>query len=202
MGRPWSKPARPHRATIIVMSGILTELERATALQHLETSATHYEQVVSVVPEELWKVKPDENVWSPAEAAEHIVVTERAITQLIAMRLPHSAERALTDEVRRVDAMIVPRVSSAATAFQAPDFLRPTNCFPDRASCLKAFLEVRSALIEFVHTCQVPLRKNVVPHPALGDLDGYQWILLAAAHCIRHTRQVEQTVTALKNRPA
>jgi hypothetical protein len=34
------------------------------------------------------------------------------------------------------------------------------------------------------------LRAHVVAHPALGPLDGYQWILTVAAHTERHTKQI------------
>ena len=27
-------------------------------------------------------------------------------------------------------------------------------------------------------------------HPALGPLDGYQWVLFLAAHSVRHTKQI------------
>jgi len=30
----------------------------------------------------------------------------------------------------------------------------------------------------------------VVEHPALGALDGYQWVLFLAAHGVRHTKQI------------
>ena len=30
----------------------------------------------------------------------------------------------------------------------------------------------------------------MAPHPEMGVMDGYQWLLLIAAHCERHTAQI------------
>jgi hypothetical protein len=40
-----------------------------------------------------------------------------------------------------------------------------------------------------------------VDHPVLGPLDGYEWILAAAAHSERHTKQILE-VKADPNFPA
>jgi hypothetical protein len=31
-----------------------------------------------------------------------------------------------------------------------------------------------------------------MPHPALQTIDGYQWVLLLAAHSARHTAQIDE----------
>ena len=36
------------------------------------------------------------------------------------------------------------------------------------------------------------LRGRVIPHPALGPWDGYQWLLAAGSHCFRHTGQIRE----------
>ncbi|MEO8131703.1 MAG: hypothetical protein ABI822_31705, partial [Bryobacteraceae bacterium] len=45
-----------------------------------------------------------------------------------------------------------------------------------------------------------PLRWKIVPHFALGALDGYQWLVFLGAHCDRHVRQLE-AVKALPGFP-
>ena len=36
----------------------------------------------------------------------------------------------------------------------------------------------------------------VEKHPALGELDGHQWVMLIAAHGARHTAQIEEVKSA------
>lgn len=66
----------------------------------------------------------------------------------------------------------------------------PAARFADRAALTAAFKERRDRTIAFVEKTPAELRLYVVKHPALGELDAYQWILLIAAHSERHTRQL------------
>jgi len=43
--------------------------------------------------------------------------------------------------------------------------------------------------------------QHVFDHPALGPLDGYEWVLAVAAHTERHTKQILE-VKADANFPA
>ena len=46
--------------------------------------------------------------------------------------------------------------------------------------------------MDYVHTTNDDLRDHFGPHPMLGTLDAYQWILLISAHSERHTKQIEE----------
>jgi hypothetical protein len=37
-----------------------------------------------------------------------------------------------------------------------------------------------------------------IPHPRLGDLDVYQWLLFVGGHEARHTAQIREVATAVK----
>jgi hypothetical protein len=37
-----------------------------------------------------------------------------------------------------------------------------------------------------------------MPHPVMGLLDAYQWVLLVSAHAARHTKQIEEVKTSAK----
>jgi hypothetical protein len=75
---------------------------------------------------------------------------------------------------------------------QAPEFLKPTNRWATEADVVKAFEESRQATMDYVRTTNDDLRDHFGPHPVLGPLDGYQWILLISAHSERHTKQIEE----------
>jgi len=46
--------------------------------------------------------------------------------------------------------------------------------------------------MDYVSTTNDDLRDHMGPHPVLGPLDAYQWILLISAHSERHTKQIEE----------
>ena len=57
---------------------------------------------------------------------------------------------------------------------------------------IKLFEDKRAGTIEYVKTTQEDLRDHLFDHPvpAIGTLDGYQWILLISGHTRRHTAQI------------
>ena len=59
-------------------------------------------------------------------------------------------------------------------------------------AALAAILEVRNKQIEFLKTTSEDLRNRVTKHPALGPIDGFQFILFNAGHGKRHTLQIEE----------
>jgi hypothetical protein len=54
------------------------------------------------------------------------------------------------------------------------------------------FEERRAANIEFARTTQESLRGRFYPHPLVGMIDCYQWLLFLAAHTERHSAQMEE----------
>ena len=45
-------------------------------------------------------------------------------------------------------------------------------------------------MLDFARATDADLRALVVPHPALGELDGVQWLLFVAYHTDRHAAQL------------
>jgi hypothetical protein len=59
------------------------------------------------------------------------------------------------------------------------------------AETVERFAAARTRTLELLESAPA-LRGHVVPHPVLGPWDGYQWILGAAAHGVRHTEQIRE----------
>jgi hypothetical protein len=45
-----------------------------------------------------------------------------------------------------------------------------------------------------VSSTNAPLRQSGFPHPILGNLDCYQWVLLIGGHGERHRAQAEEVM--------
>ena len=75
---------------------------------------------------------------------------------------------------------------------QAPEVLRPTNRFPTRQALIQELVKARQGTIQFLQTTPDDLRAFIAPHPALKEIDAYQWVLLTSAHSARHTAQIEE----------
>ena len=57
---------------------------------------------------------------------------------------------------------------------------------------IKNFEATRAAEIAYLKDTKDDLRDHFEEHPAFKTLDGYQWLLLNAMHCKRHTLQIEE----------
>jgi hypothetical protein len=72
----------------------------------------------------------------------------------------------------------------------APEPLRPTSRWP-LSDLLTEFDAARRRTVEFATTAAgtKELRHYFMPHPLFGELDCYQWFILAAGHSERHCNQ-------------
>jgi hypothetical protein len=165
--------------------------DRKVLLDHLSKSADGFERSIKGLTPEQWKFKPAPDVWSVAECAEHIVLTETLLRDMVANKIltgPAKTDRtgrATDDEVL---AMITNRTSKAT----APEMLKPTGQFTDPSAALARFKESRMKTLALVKG-NAEFRSHTSPHSALKkDLDAQQWLLYLSGHTMRHTAQIQE----------
>ncbi|MBI4905445.1 MAG: DinB family protein [Acidobacteria bacterium] len=175
----------------------LQQGERDRAMSHLHSTRKLFlDSLVEVTPEQ-WNWKPAPDVWSIAEVAEHIAVSEQSLFQLVKKvvnsPVPEAAAMAKVSKSNdeKILAMLVDRSKKA----QAPEFLQPKRRFANAAELIEHFKKDRDATIEYVQTTQDALRAHATPHPVFQMMDAYQWILLISGHSERHTLQLNEVKT-------
>ncbi len=174
-------------------SATLTPEEREVALKSLQGTHDAFLKSIAGLSEKQWRFKPAPDRWSVAEVSEHIAVAESSIFGLVQskfMTSPATPEK--RTEVAGKDETILKMVPDRSHKVQAPEFLKPTNRWANEADLIKAFEDSRKATMDYVRTTNDDLRDHFGPHPVLGPLDAYQWILLISAHSERHTKQIEE----------
>lgn len=102
-------------------------------------------------------------------------------------------------ELKRIDDAVIAKVAGRATKVQAAEALQPTNSFGSPTGSQKHFLESRATTEEFLKNTP-GLRAHYAERQPFGTLDGYEWVLLVAAHSERHTKQILE-VKADRNFP-
>ena len=171
----------------------LTADERDAALKNLQATHDAFLKSIAGLSEKQWRFKPAPDRWSVAEVSEHIAIAESLIFGVVQKQVLMSPiDPAKRAEVAGKDELILTKVPDRSHKVQAPEILKPTNRFATREENIKAFEDARKATMDYVRTTQDDLRDHFGPHPALGTLDGYQWILLISAHSERHTKQIEE----------
>lgn len=171
----------------------LTKDERERGLSELQATRKLFLESVAGLSDAQWNFKPAPEVWSVAEVAEHIAVSEDTIFGLITERIMKGpAEPDKKAEVQGKDQIILEKVVDRSVKVQAPEMLRPTHRFASQQALLDHFKESRDRTIAYVANTQDDLRSHFGDHPLLKTLDGYQWLLLLSAHSHRHTLQIEE----------
>ena len=170
----------------------MTAAERQQLVEKLDASQRKLFAALQGVSEVQWHWKPAPDKWSIAEVADHIDLAEIKTPQLVhgmATNAPATPEK--KGEVSGKDERVASEIPDRTQhRMMRPDFLAPTDRWPNPAALEKDFLANRAKTIAYVKTTQDDVRSHMAPHPEMGLMDGYQWLLLIAAHDERHTAQI------------
>jgi hypothetical protein len=107
------------------------------------------------------------------------------------MKAPANPEK--RDAAKGKDELIIKMMQDRSHKATAPEPIDPAKhgiMAPEES--VKLFLDNRGHTIEYIKTTQEDLRDHLFDHPvpAIGTLDGYQWIMLISGHTRRHTAQI------------
>jgi DinB family protein len=173
----------------------MTPAERELALQNLAESRERLLRMANGLSREQLHFRTAPDRWSVAECLEHIVTVEKRLLERIQTTLEKAPDPARRSALEGRDDALVTGTVARELRFQAPEVLAPTGRVPDE-QLLPEFEAARRRSQEFAASTQADLRSRVFKHPALGDLDLYQWLLMIAAHCDRHRAQSEEVIAS------
>ncbi|HET6762909.1 MAG TPA: DinB family protein [Longimicrobiaceae bacterium] len=155
-------------------------------------------QAVAAIPRELHERAPAEGRWTVAQILEHLTYVEGAIGRLIRKQVAEAAEHGRETEFTSVVGTLdLARMADRGRKISAPEFLLPRGELDSEAS-LARLEELRAETHQTLAAADgLPLGKVSAPHPALGMLNGYQWVLALGGHEGRHRAQIEDIGHAL-----
>ena len=171
----------------------LTQAERDKGIAELEGSKKMFLDATKGLSEAQWNFKAAPDRWSIAECADHIALSEGFIFGVVTERV---LKAPLTPEKRGAtagkDEKLVEMLQDRTHKATAPEPIDPTKKPMPGPDAVKKFLESRAKTEDFIKTTQEDLRDHMADHPvpAIGTLDGYQWVLLISGHTRRHTLQI------------
>lgn len=168
--------------------------DRAMLVETLRLNAESFRDMVEgLSPAQLaFQESPDR--WSIAGVAEHIVTTETIFEPMIQGILARADDDGAGPDSTLTDNRVVSVMADRSKKYQAPDVAQPTGKFSTAEDILAAFNARRDRTIELVESTDIDLRTVYGDHPAIGTLDGAQWILFVASHADRHIDQMQQVI--------
>src|SRR5713226_2388909 len=132
----------------------LTQADRDKAIRHLNETKTAFLASIQGLSAAQWNFKPAPEVWSVAEVAEHITVSENTIMDLMQKKvLAAPADPQLLAESKGKDELLQPK--ARWTQSEIPE----------------VFTASRDKTIEFIRSSQEDLRGHAMAHPVLKALD-------------------------------
>jgi len=177
----------------------ISNAERDQALRYLAETRAGVIDAVKGLSEAQFNFKPAPDRWSVAEILEHISIVENVVLSSVRVRLEKAPGPTAAHDAKQVDAKVLATVPDRSAKVKAPPQLSPTGASAPSVY-LERFLDSRQQTINWLKS-DAGLRGHVLDHPVLGPLDGYEWILAAAGHSERHTKQILE-VKADPNFPA
>ncbi|GAC1455511.1 MAG: hypothetical protein PVSMB1_05030 [Gemmatimonadaceae bacterium] len=155
--------------------------------------------IVAASPPPALTRRPSEAAWSGAEIVHHLGHVEGATTKMLESLFARAladglpAETQTTSLLHCLDQYHVP--DRGKRRIEAPERLRPPRDADLDRAC-KALSQVRERTLRAVATVDGrDLSAISAPHPVLGVLDGYQWVLFLGQHEARHLNQIKENLT-------
>jgi hypothetical protein len=177
--------------TALASAQDVSQADKDRALAYLESTKKGVVDATKGLSEAQWNFKASPDRWSVAEVMEHLAAAEdmiRGMDQEQVMKSPAIPPRD-PEELKKIDASVLAQVPDRSHKIQAPEPMKPTNRFGSPADAEKHFLESRATTEEYLKTTP-DLRAHAIDSPMGVKLDGYEWVLLIAAHSERHTKQM------------
>ncbi len=168
----------------------LSPAEKDKALAYLESTKKAVLEAAKGLSTVQLNFKPSPDRWSVAECLEHIASAEDYLRGLITEKVMTSPDVPGRD-VKAIDEGILKGVPDRSTKRQAPEPLKPVNKYGSPEGSEKHFVESRATTEAYLKNTP-DLRQHAMAGPAGPAMDGYEWILLIAAHSERHTKQIEE----------
>jgi hypothetical protein len=132
--------------------------------------------------------------WSIGDILHHLALTDEANAKLTSRMLKQAQALSLPLD-STPDESVLNSLDSYADVIrnskaQAPEFVKPQSHLPVEESLARMKASREKFLESVEHLAPYDLTQLSYPHPLLGNLNMYQWILISGGHERRHTAQI------------
>lgn len=173
----------------------MTPEERANALKWLEESRREFLAAIDGLSEQQWTWKAAPDRWSVGEVAEHIVLAEASqfanVQKALASAPDPDWESKTKGKTERLVAVLAPRLGRV----QAAEAIVPKGGMTP-AQVKERFAKQRAEIVKFAAESDAPLKQYIIDNAFFGPLNGYNWLIYAPLHTMRHDKQIAEVKAA------
>ena len=166
----------------------------ATIIENLARAQRELLRIADTIPRDHWKTRPAEGRWSAGELICHLSAVERFILTRADKLLQNPPKPVPFYKRFHVPTVIV---EARVIRRKAPGAVEP-RMGGEKEDMVAELRRVRERTLAFIEETKVrDLSKYNMPHPFLGTLNAYDWLLFIASHQIRHGKQMREIADSL-----
>lgn len=185
---------------LLLQAEPLSKGERDRAMSHLHATRKQILDFVTPLSAAQYSFKPSPERWSIAECAEHITETEAllrslAIKSIASLPVDDAKRDARKSADEQRDRTLLTTMTDRSRPASAPNEIRPTGRYPDKAKLLETFKQRRDETIRFIETTPDDLRSRFYKIGS-NESDLYELILVISGHTERHLKQMQEVMAS------
>lgn len=161
-------------------------------VEELQASREDLLRAVAEAPAALQHEPRSDEKWNLAQVLEHLWLTESGSGRLVTKLIREAQNNGYleTNPTSLLNTLDHASVAIPKQPTKAPETIRPTEGI-SVDTALTRLRESRERLLKSLQAARgLALDKVSAPHPTLGPLDAYRWLLFIAQHERRHARQI------------
>jgi hypothetical protein len=165
--------------------------EKDELLQRLDGARERLMGAVAGLSQSQANFKPSPDVWSVAGIVEHLATVE----DFVVTRVENIASEPDHGNFKDSDVALFDKVLDRTQKITAPERVQPTG--KSLGSSLERLVASRQKIVGLIRSApDGHFRQHSMDHPVFGPLDGHQWVVAMAGHCLRHTQQILEIKSA------
>jgi hypothetical protein len=162
-------------------------------VDEVEAARSELVHVVSDLDESRTGARADPGQWSIGEILHHLFLIESQVTTLLEKQITRAKDRGIGAD-RSTESLIHSldrfSIETVIDRIAAPQSVVPAQGLT-RRELLALLSDSRAKLLQAISEADgIDLSRMQFPHPVLGRIDMYQWILYVGKHERRHIAQI------------
>ena len=169
-------------------------------LNYLDQTRTELRAAVDSIPPDARNRRPAADRWSVAQILDHLAIAHSRVAALVSKSIAEAQAKGIGPETATSSVLgTIPteRILDRTQKVQAPETIVPRSEIDAETAwhdLEQAHEKLRAALLS---GDGLALDQVIQPHPVLGPINMYQWVLFNGSHEARHTLQVLEVAAGL-----
>jgi hypothetical protein len=172
---------------------LISAEERTRVVDWLKESHTEFVACIEGLSGAQWKWRPAPGRWSIGETAEHTVLAEVLLFDVVHKALAAPPNPGWEEHTKGKTEFIVRVMPTRVGNAQAPESIVPRFGLAP-AQVKERFERRRVDICKFAAETRLPLKAHTADHPfpIFGALNAYQWLIYIPLHSMRHVKQIAE----------